>query len=110
MAVLIGSFAPITIGETRQFTVESSKIVLVIIRCFVRPPEPAEYKPCAECGVIYRAPGELLSFTPSFDTYQGGDGGVKIFLRELDSDLVTVYNIKVGNYPENEPQLENREW
>jgi len=50
MAELIGSFAPIRIGETRTFVVKSIRIARVGIRCVVRPPEPAEDRECAECG------------------------------------------------------------
>lgn len=83
MAELIGSFAPIRVGETRSFEVKSAQVVRVSIRCFVRPPTPAEYRECAECGEVYeRKSGERVSITPSYDTFQGRQGGIELVIDE----------------------------
>jgi hypothetical protein len=83
MAELIGSFAPIRIGETRYFEVRAAGVARVGIRCFVRPPEPAVYRECAECGEVYQlTSGERVSITPSGDTFLGRQGGIELYVEE----------------------------
>ncbi len=83
MAELIGSFVPIRVGETRSFEVKTVEVARVGIRCFVRPPTPAEYRECAECGEVYeRRSGERVSITPSYDTFKGRQGGIELVIDE----------------------------
>lgn len=90
MAELIGSFAPIRVGETRSFEVKAARIARVGIRCFVRPPEPAEYRECTECGELQKvAPGERVTVTPSYDTFQGHQGGIELLIEEPGEDVQT---------------------
>lgn len=109
MAELIGSFAPIRIGETRHFTVRTSQVARVVIRCFVRPPEPAEYRGCAECGEIYELnSGERVSITPSFSTFRGRKGGLELYVEE-SGGRANRYEIVLANFRDNEPPQQDLE-
>jgi len=96
MAEIIGSFDPISFGEERHFrvqTVKSGQVAVVGIKCFVRPPNPPEYRDCPECGEISSLrDGEFFHVEASNETFAGNPGGLEIVVEEAGVET-NVYHI-----------------
>lgn len=83
MAKLSGSTAPIRVGESRTFSINTRSLARVGIKCFVRPPDPPEFRECPECGVINDlADGQQFTIHAPPDAFLGHDGGIEIEVSE----------------------------